>query len=293
MTIMGTSPAKAKVIANKCHARSRAFDRYGLYFTNDQLDELADRIAASHPDVMPLRPDASGARLLVALKIDGEWLPVVYDTPTRSIVTFLPYEALGPYRAHLDGRARGPAARRASTPRPAPGRVEVPVPAPRHRDRRDDVPEWAVLDRATLPALSEALARPVPPPTTLDETLARMAELKAAVASANRWIADERPSPARQILKSRRDALKSEREALVGIEYAANRRMNNTHFDPARATDPVHLLAAAARAIRDLGFRLDSPPGEHYDVCSAIQDYLMENAPLDAFRGDVAPSSEG
>lgn len=181
MSVIEKRPDLIKKACNRAHARSRAFERYGLYPTNDQLDSFAERIAGGHRDAVPLRHANSGDRQLVALKVDGEYLPVVYEPGTRSIVTFLPHRALDRYRSYLDGLGNPDAVPVRPAPRPTRDGGRRPT---RDRPLGPGTPGSRRPDPVQPPADPSPLldfpaySPPGTPPQTLGEARGRLADLQ-------------------------------------------------------------------------------------------------------------------
>lgn len=97
------SPARLKRVCEQSHARTRAAQRYGLDMTYEDVERVSAMIRSGTEDVVWLRPDnENSGRYYVAIKIEDEWLPVVYDEGTRTVVTFLPATAIDQYRAFLE-----------------------------------------------------------------------------------------------------------------------------------------------------------------------------------------------
>jgi hypothetical protein len=95
-------PAQYKALCNHAHARGRAFERYGLALANEHLLGFADAFREGRNPVVILRVDsAGGGKVRGAVRVDGAWIPLVYDPATHSIVTVLPHGVLDQYDALL------------------------------------------------------------------------------------------------------------------------------------------------------------------------------------------------
>jgi len=94
---MSAKNSKAK--RQKGHAKRRARERYGLNLRQHEYDELVRRIK-NNIDCRFLQRQSNRVSLF-AIKMDGNWLPVVYDKQRHTVVTILPPEALDQYRASL------------------------------------------------------------------------------------------------------------------------------------------------------------------------------------------------
>ena len=94
-------PAEFKAACNRAHAARRADERHDL--GPEEVASIESMVRGNHPDARPLRTDADHPdRLLYAVKWAGRWVPVVYDTLTASVVTFLPGHAIDRYRNVID-----------------------------------------------------------------------------------------------------------------------------------------------------------------------------------------------
>jgi hypothetical protein len=243
-------PAALKRACNMAHARARAAERYALDLTNADLESIAARIQAGADDVAFLRRDSTvKARLWVAVRRDGGWLPIVYDEATRSVLTALPEYAIDAYRSYL-------AALDGTSP---PASVDgLPVP----------------------------YRSPEVPPRTCNEAEARARALKLEIAAINWRLNNEAGrtpdwAVTRARLMSNRDAIVAERaRTLRMIEHTNNGFHNATEVDPARVDDPGHLLAVALTTVRALAKQLGYPPGPYDDTVNAIREYLRRHAPL-------------
>lgn len=243
-------PATIKRFSNMAHARARAAERYALDLTNADLESIAAQIQAGSDDVALLRRDSTvKARLWVAVRRDGAWLPLVYDEATRSVLTALPEYAIDAYRSYL-------AALDGTSP---PASVDgLPVP----------------------------YRSPQVPPRTVTEAEVRQRLLKPQLAAINWRLHNEAGRTPDWIAIRKR--LMSNRDAIVAEKLGLTRMINGTNdsfytanqVDPARADDPEHLLTVAVTAIMALAKQLGHPPGPHYAAADAIRDYLRAHVPL-------------
>ena len=89
---------KAKRKSQYQHSQRRASERYGMTVGHNLYDRLCERIQRA--DCVFLERQSNRVSVF-AVEIDGAWVPVVYDKARHAISTFLPREALDPYRAKL------------------------------------------------------------------------------------------------------------------------------------------------------------------------------------------------
>lgn len=118
-------PAAMKAASNRSHARRRAFERYGIDLSDGEIAgmEAPMRAGGKSESCVPLMTLKSHrTRVLHAVKHDGRWLPVVWDTSTGSIITFLPIERLAAWVNFLSP-VSVPSPPAASSPRAAPRAV--------------------------------------------------------------------------------------------------------------------------------------------------------------------------
>lgn len=101
-----TKPAELKAMSNLAHSAYRLEHRFD--FDGQVVKSISAAIAADASGDIPLhevkllRPDFVYAnRSLYAVLIDGEWVPVVWCSATKSPVSVLPKEALDPYLSVL------------------------------------------------------------------------------------------------------------------------------------------------------------------------------------------------
>ena len=92
-------PAAIKRVCNESHALTRALERYGLALTRYEIRHIGELIAAGESDnVKLLKPDADHEhRTWAAVRVEGRWVPFVYDAATSSVVTCLPEYVLDGY----------------------------------------------------------------------------------------------------------------------------------------------------------------------------------------------------
>lgn len=85
------------------HARLRAYHRYGLAISVEAGRELDELVRSADPRTPRLGGRAGGAEL-VAIRMFGQWVPVVVASGV--IITVLPGHALSRYRKMLDRRKK-------------------------------------------------------------------------------------------------------------------------------------------------------------------------------------------
>lgn len=66
--------------------------------------ELCNRIQNQDDGCVFLEKQSNRVSMF-AVKVEGEWVPVIYDKARHSIATFLPLEALEPYLEKLNAIA--------------------------------------------------------------------------------------------------------------------------------------------------------------------------------------------
>lgn len=98
----GVKPAEFKEMCNWGHTTNNALHRYSIDgdVVRGAVAAIEAHIAGEIPAfaVLILRPDfRSKDRSLYAVLVDGEWLPIIYCTATKSPVTILPQSALVGY----------------------------------------------------------------------------------------------------------------------------------------------------------------------------------------------------
>lgn len=249
-------PAAVKASCNRVHARGRAYERYGRDFTDDELARIEARIEAGGPDIhMVLRDDKHARRARFALEVDGEWMSIVYDYATRSIVSFLPPQSIDRFVSTLRSLADRPPALPATgltaptpklgaAPDPAPPRRPIPsiadliaetarlgglvAPAPPPSDDLPPIP-WQHSSRASRHAATvhkaiEKLAYDGPIPATLDAMRVRLAEIAAERSALLAQMADApgaNHAAHHQALAARRREKKAINLAIMAAEVAA------------------------------------------------------------------------
>ena len=86
--------------SQKIHAQKRCKQRYGLTLGTKTYDALCAKLREQGDDCVFLFKESNRVSLF-AIKHEGEWVPIVYDKIRHTIVTFLPKEALEPYKDKL------------------------------------------------------------------------------------------------------------------------------------------------------------------------------------------------
>ena len=84
------------------HACRRASERYGFELTREDYEKLRHRLIRQFEDqtgIVFLSKDNRGSRF--AVWHGCEWLPLVYNRRNKTIVTFLPKEALREHKEKL------------------------------------------------------------------------------------------------------------------------------------------------------------------------------------------------
>ena len=92
---------RSKKRCQRQHTQQRASMRYGLTVGKKDYDDLCSRIKSG--DGCVFLEKQSNRVSMWAVSMDGEWVPVIYDKIRHSVVTFLPPEALEPFRDKIDG----------------------------------------------------------------------------------------------------------------------------------------------------------------------------------------------
>jgi len=77
------------------HAKKRLLERYGIVLTQQIYDFLQSKI--KNKDALFLKTESNTRRHL-AIRLEGKWIPVVYNTSLNAIATFLPQEALNEHQ---------------------------------------------------------------------------------------------------------------------------------------------------------------------------------------------------
>ncbi len=85
------------------HTQKRAKYRYGLTIGPKTYDCLCKKIQEQQDSVFLYKK--SNRVTLYAVFMEDQWIPVIYDKERHSVVTFLPPEALEPYRTKLNAKA--------------------------------------------------------------------------------------------------------------------------------------------------------------------------------------------
>lgn len=93
---------KAKKKSQYQHTQRRAWERYGLTVGPKTYDEMVQKIQGQ--DCVFLQKQSNRVSMF-AVKIDEQWIPVIYDRDSHSIVTFLPQQALEPYADKLGSKS--------------------------------------------------------------------------------------------------------------------------------------------------------------------------------------------
>lgn len=126
-TLPTLSPARLKAQFNLRHADKAAYHRYDL--DGDAVTLATSSIEAHLCGGLPLcevrmlRPDRDHKhRTLFAVRVEAEWLPIVWCHSTKSPVTILPQSALIAYESFLNGQPKTAAAT------PAPVAFSPPPP---------------------------------------------------------------------------------------------------------------------------------------------------------------------
>ena len=94
---------KAKKKSQYQHTQRRACERYGLTIGPKAYNELCQKIKDQNCVFLEKQ---SNRVSMFAVKMDQQWIPVIYDKERHSVVTFLPQKALEPYADKLDVPAK-------------------------------------------------------------------------------------------------------------------------------------------------------------------------------------------
>lgn len=99
-----TGSGTPRHITQRMHARKRAAERYGIDLDSSEYHwlchKLADQEEKPSPDCVRLWRQTD--RLTHwAIWYLGEWIPIVFDSELRTIVTFLPSSHIRPHRNKL------------------------------------------------------------------------------------------------------------------------------------------------------------------------------------------------
>lgn len=92
--------SKSKKKSQKQHTQRRACQRYGLTIGPKTYYELCNNIK-NMKDCVFLEKQSNRVSMW-AVKMEGQWICVIYDKERHSIATFLPQEALLPYQSKLN-----------------------------------------------------------------------------------------------------------------------------------------------------------------------------------------------
>lgn len=237
------APARIKAGCNRSHARRRAAERYGLDLSAESLAAIEATIRGGGPHAVLLRPDHRGKdRGLYAVRLDGAWLPAVFDRATDSLVTFLPARELEHYRHVFEPRpARRPPGVVAASP------PEALPPEP------DEPPEGAGV--AEIAAVLAAVVARIEAAEGMLASLPRPHHLRREL---GREIAR---------LNQRRGRLRRARHVALQSALIA---------DPGTPADPTALLWAARGLIIALADRLDweGITPEQRDLLGAISAFV-------------------
>lgn len=87
---------KSKKKSQVQHAQKRAAQRYGVTVGSKTYKQLCSRIQKNKDCVFLQRQ--SNRVSMFAVKMNEEWVPVIYDKTRHTIVTFLPQTALEPFK---------------------------------------------------------------------------------------------------------------------------------------------------------------------------------------------------
>lgn len=232
------TPARSKAVSNRAHATTRAAERFGLCLTDDDFRDWESRIAHSRPDAVMLSTrHGKRNRTLYAVKHDDQWIPLIYDTATQSVLTVLPAFVLDRYMGTLLPTPP------AILPTPVSASTLLaglpPIPCPSEGAGTED------LDRALL---------------TISE---RQAELNRRIALGNsRQVNAEYAAEVVRTAAARRE-LKRKRHKAQSRVYAACQSVP----DP---TDPLIVLLALYRAQMGMTDRL-GPDAMGHDVVVACR----------------------
>jgi hypothetical protein len=82
------------------HSKNRASDRYNLDYDGKTRREMNRKILEQKDCILLER--ISRKRMIYAITYEGKVIPVVFDTKTRNIVTFLPTETLDKHGIEYD-----------------------------------------------------------------------------------------------------------------------------------------------------------------------------------------------
>ncbi len=93
---------KTKKKSQRQHTQRRASQRYGFTIGPKIYDELCHKIKNDSKDECVFLEKQSNRVSMWAVKVEGQWVPVIYDKERHSIATFLPIEALQPYQNKLN-----------------------------------------------------------------------------------------------------------------------------------------------------------------------------------------------
>lgn len=84
------------------HSKNRASDRYDIDYDGKTRREMNRKIVEQEDCI--LIEKISRKRFIYAITYDGKVIPVVFDTKTRNIVTFLPPETLDKHGIAYDNK---------------------------------------------------------------------------------------------------------------------------------------------------------------------------------------------
>jgi hypothetical protein len=98
---------RLKKKSQKQHAQKRAAQRYGMTVGPQTYNELCKKVQTSSPDCVFLEKQSNRVSMFAVL-LEDKWVPIIYDKQRHTIVTFLPEEALEPYRNKLNVGTNSP-----------------------------------------------------------------------------------------------------------------------------------------------------------------------------------------
>jgi hypothetical protein len=87
--------------AQKGHAKARAVQRFGVWISDKQYQEICNWINSSDKRCIFLEKQSLRVSLY-AVQLEDKWLPVVYDKHRKSIASVLPKEALLSYQKKIE-----------------------------------------------------------------------------------------------------------------------------------------------------------------------------------------------
>jgi hypothetical protein len=258
------TPALSKRRCNEAHAQRRLAERHGLDPT--LVATITALVAASAPQAVPLRHDRDHPnRQWYAVWVESEqqWIPIVWDRSTGSVVTCLPWDKITRYHAHLTS-------------------VEA-----RWRDWSEEEKVTAAPDSACPdPAAEERL---IPAGTTVADVLPQIEERKARIEELHSALRLASGTPRRT---RRTPVLELERVTaelrVLKIAIARTRTywgrvvVQDQPIAESHRGDPYHLLVFAHRMLtrlrQQIGWEAAGP--EASELVHVIVQFLLHHAPI-------------